>query len=125
MMQDPCNRERRDVDVASSRFFGKRRQAAKDRVGGEVLVRFRPERHARSGWIDTRGSILAGQPSAGQRAECGEPHALIVAERKQLALRGSIEKAVGILHPLETNEPAYVADPQRTCKPPCFDVARA
>src|SRR5438093_13004159 len=90
-----------------------------------MSIRLRTERHPRTFWISPRRLVLSGQPSTGERTECRESHALVGAQRKRLALGGSIEKAERVLHPVEPAYAALVADPQRSRQPPRFDVARA
>src|SRR5260370_31046596 len=106
MVEQRRQRERADLDAAGARLPGERIQSAKHRVALEMAIRLRTQRHARAIWIDSGRAVLSRQPAAGERTERRESDSLIRAERKHLALRGAIEQAERVLHPVQAAQAA-------------------
>jgi hypothetical protein len=72
-------------------------RASKHRVGGQLLVRLRPQRHPRSLGIRAAALVLPGQPAARERAERLVGDAVLAAERKHLGLVAAGEERVRVL----------------------------
>src|SRR5580765_2675288 len=88
-------------------------------------VRLGTKRHPRALGVRTAGAVLSTQPSARERTERREANTALGAQRKHLPFRRAIEDAVGVLDPVEADQPTHIADPEAPRETPRLDVARA
>ena len=95
--QQPRERDGRHRDVPLGGEGGEAGEAGVDAVVVEVAVGARQERHPGAARRGLAAAVLAGQPTAGERAVGLVGDAVLAAERKDVGLVGALEQRARVL----------------------------
>ena len=104
MRQHPGERESRELDASRRGPRTKLVEPGEHRIRPQVLVGFGPLRHPRIGGRRLVRVVLAGQPTAGERAVRLVGDVEVDAQRDHVVLVAAVEQRVRVLHDRRPSE---------------------